>query len=145
MGTDHYSGLADRGSLAADLRWQRYIRARVEKQLRDSQADGVAMALQRDEIRRILAEEPPGTVHPAVAETWGHLRRRILTILDRRDVPDPDMPDPRNLWRPSRWDRSVPPGGLVCAVPRPDRADGICGTPIESEPCTDHDDMEDTP
>lgn len=29
-------------------------------------------------------------------------------------------------------------GGYVCAEPDPDRPDGICGMPVESEPCTIH-------
>lgn len=37
------------------------------------------------------------------------------------------------------WDDSVAPGGWVCAWPHPDTASGICGYPVESEPCTrDH-------
>ncbi|MFI6228577.1 hypothetical protein ACIBCR_14850 [Micromonospora echinospora] len=39
---------------------------------------------------------------------------------------------------PVTFDASVPPGGFVCAVPVPDRPDGICGMPVESEPCSDH-------
>lgn len=27
---------------------------------------------------------------------------------------------------------------LCCAEPVPDRPDGVCGVPIESEPCTEH-------
>lgn len=45
-----------------------------------------AMTRQRKRIRQVLAEEPPGTVHPAVAETWGHLQRRITAILDQEQT-----------------------------------------------------------
>jgi len=44
--------------------------------------------------------------------------------------------DPANHGRPSQWISDPLPGGWVCAVP--DDASGICGTPIESEPCADH-------
>lgn len=30
---------------------------------------------------------------------------------------------------PSVWDDAIPPGGYVC---------GTCGTPVESEPCSEH-------
>lgn len=30
------------------------------------------------------------------------------------------------------------PGGWVCGEPDDTRPDGVCGMPIESEPCTDH-------
>lgn len=30
------------------------------------------------------------------------------------------------------------PGGWVCGEPDPAALDGICGRPIESEPCTTH-------
>lgn len=41
-----------------------------------------------------------------------------------------------NNGRPTVWDSTVPPGGLVCAVGvGPGR---ICGMPVESEPCPDH-------
>ncbi|MEU7980513.1 hypothetical protein AB0B63_18515 [Micromonospora sp. NPDC049081] len=36
------------------------------------------------------------------------------------------------------FDPSVPPGGFVCAVPDGTRPDGICGMPVESEPCSEH-------
>lgn len=40
-----------------------------------------------------------------------------------------------NDGRPEMWDPSVPPGGWVCAVPS---TKGLCGIPVESEPCTEH-------
>ena len=36
------------------------------------------------------------------------------------------------------WSDACAPGGYVCATPDPDRPDGICGMPVESEPCPDH-------
>lgn len=39
---------------------------------------------------------------------------------------------------PTVWSDAVAPGGMVCAVPMADRPDGICGMPVESEPCTVH-------
>lgn len=46
-----------------------------------------------------------------------------------------------NAGRPAVWDPSVPPGGVVCAIPT--RRGGICGMPVESEPCPIH--TEETP
>lgn len=46
-----------------------------------------------------------------------------------------------NAGRPAVWDPSVPPGGVVCAIPT--RRGGICGMPVESEPCHLH--TEETP
>lgn len=44
-----------------------------------------------------------------------------------------------NAGRPVRWDTAVPPGGWVCAVPAAGRnPEGICGMPVESEPCPEH-------
>jgi hypothetical protein len=58
---------------------------------------------------------------------------------------------PRNDWTaalavarvinggpPTVWSDAVPPGGMVCAVYAPGRPDDICGTPVESEPCPEH-------
>ncbi|MEV0214254.1 hypothetical protein [Micromonospora sp. NPDC050695] len=39
---------------------------------------------------------------------------------------------------PVTFDPSVPPGGFVCAVPMADMPGGICGMPVESEPCDVH-------
>jgi hypothetical protein len=38
------------------------------------------------------------------------------------------------------WDDQVAPGGQVCAAPSDDTggADGVCGMPVESEPCPHH-------
>jgi HPt (histidine-containing phosphotransfer) domain-containing protein len=44
-----------------------------------------------------------------------------------------------NAGRPVTWSSAVAPGGTVCAVPDPDCPDGICGNPVESEPCDRHD------
>jgi hypothetical protein len=38
------------------------------------------------------------------------------------------------------WSDAIPPGGYVCAVPQPGNPDGICGYPVESEPCPIHGD-----
>jgi hypothetical protein len=40
-----------------------------------------------------------------------------------------------NDGRPAIWSAACAPGGYVCAVPDPSRSDGICGMPVESEPC----------
>ncbi len=50
-------------------------------------------------------------------------------------MPSTDLPDE---VRPEVWDPSVPPGGYVCAVPDERYPGGICGMPVESEPCTEH-------
>lgn len=60
----------------------------------------------------------------------------------RFPAPDPTV---RTIW-PQRaepvaaevWSSACAPGGYVCAVPDPDRPDGICGMPVESEPCAEH-------
>jgi hypothetical protein len=44
-----------------------------------------------------------------------------------------------NAGRPVTWSSAVAPGGTVCAVPDPACPDGICGNPVESEPCGQHD------
>lgn len=36
------------------------------------------------------------------------------------------------------WDDTVPPGGYVCAAPDPTHPSGVCGRPVESEPCRIH-------
>lgn len=41
------------------------------------------------------------------------------------------MPETSN---PTRWIGPV----LCCAAPDPDAYEGLCGLPIESEPCTKH-------
>ena len=49
-------------------------------------------------------------------------------------APDPDL----NNGRPAIWSAAVPPGGMVCAAPDRLQPDGICGRPVESEPCDRH-------
>ena len=39
---------------------------------------------------------------------------------------------------PVAWSNAVFPGGYVCAVPDSGTPDGICGVPVESEPCGQH-------
>lgn len=39
---------------------------------------------------------------------------------------------------PMVWVSDIPPGGWVCAVADPDGPDGLCGEPVESEPCPLH-------
>lgn len=74
---------AERDRLAADLRWEQTLRERVEGQLRQSSADNLAMLRQRDAVRAVLAEAPPGTVHPASAATRADLTARITAIYDQ--------------------------------------------------------------
>lgn len=40
---------------------------------------------------------------------------------------------PGEVWIPEPL-----PGGWVCSMPDPGRPDGICGMPVESEPCPEH-------
>lgn len=40
--------------------------------------------------------------------------------------------------RPVRWITDPAPGGYVCGVADPDGPDGVCGMPVESEPCPVH-------
>lgn len=39
---------------------------------------------------------------------------------------------------PTVWSDAVWPGGEVCAVPVLGGSDGVCGMPVESEPCRKH-------
>lgn len=41
-------------------------------------------------------------------------------------------------YPPTVWSDACAPGGMVCAVPNPRSLDGICGYPVESEPCPEH-------
>jgi hypothetical protein len=45
---------------------------------------------------------------------------------------------PENAGNPVAWSSAAAPGGWVCAVPAPGHLDGICGMPVESEPCREH-------
>lgn len=74
------------------------------------------------------------TLHPAGTRTHGYVESRDLrTVVDVAAV----------LGAAERldvhlWDDRDPPGGWVCAAPMPDRPDGYCGMPVESEPCPKH-------
>lgn len=46
--------------------------------------------------------------------------------------------DPYNNGRPSQWIADPLPGGWVCGVPDARYESGICGTPIETVPCSAH-------
>lgn len=46
--------------------------------------------------------------------------------------------DHANTFPPTMWSEAVWPGGQVCAAPKPGWPDGICGMPVESEPCPEH-------
>ena len=46
--------------------------------------------------------------------------------------------EPAALTLLAIWDGSCAPGGYVCARPVPGNPDGICGMPVESEPCPEH-------
>lgn len=39
---------------------------------------------------------------------------------------------------PERWVVYMGVGGYVCAAPDSNGPDGICGMPVESEPCARH-------
>jgi hypothetical protein len=43
-----------------------------------------------------------------------------------------------NGGAPTLWSDAVAPGGLVCAAPSLGLPGGICGFPVESEPCPEH-------
>ena len=45
-----------------------------------------------------------------------------------------------NDGKRAAWSDAHPPGGMTCAVPDPSAADGLCGYPVESEPCPVHGD-----
>lgn len=36
------------------------------------------------------------------------------------------------------WSSACVPGGWVCGAIDPQRPDGVCGMPVESEPCPEH-------
>jgi hypothetical protein len=42
---------------------------------------------------------------------------------------------PDNNGHPTAWVICMEVGGYVCAAPDPSAFDGICGMPVESEPC----------
>lgn len=48
-------------------------------------------------------------------------------------------PEPSTITDPRAtvgvWDPTTPPGGYVCAIPT---GTGVCGEPVESEPCPIH-------
>jgi hypothetical protein len=51
------------------------------------------------------------------------------------DAQEPQPAPELNGGNPVQWSDACAPGGMVCAVPSPSRPDGICGMPVESEPC----------
>lgn len=59
-------------------------------------------------------------------------------VLKRLNAPGPSAAADFNAGRPVAWSDACAPGGMVCAVPDPGRPDGICGRPVESEPCGEH-------
>jgi len=50
--------------------------------------------------------------------------------------------DALNAGLPAAWTGACPPGGMVCAVPGAEARGGVCGYPVESEPCPVHRDPE---
>lgn len=60
-----------------------------------------------------------------------HLEALYWRLADRADVTVRD-------GRREAWIVIAGVGGFVCAEPEPDLPDGICGMPVESEPCTIH-------
>ena len=101
----------------------RALRAEVERMTSLWQGAGVAHfdAVQRAEAAEAdlahLREE-----YAADRELWreGHVRE-VAEIERLREELDGSPYE--------RWDSSVPPGGMVCRV---------CGVPVESEPCMEH-------
>jgi hypothetical protein len=61
-----------------------------------------------------------------------------VTAVPGAPVPPATAPEPGQAAAPEAWSDAVPPGGYVCAVPKPSHPDGICGMPVESEPCNLH-------
>lgn len=69
--------------LRKQVEWARKLRGRAEERRHESEADSLAMLRQRDAVRSVLAEDPPGTVHPASAATRADLTARITAIYDQ--------------------------------------------------------------
>ncbi|MEU9837331.1 hypothetical protein AB0D67_37840 [Streptosporangium sp. NPDC048047] len=46
------------------------------------------------------------------------------------------------MERQGRWIVYMGVGGYVCAAPVPTGPEGICGMPVESEPCPEHGDQD---
>ena len=82
-------------------------------------------------------DETGGIEFPQCAEAPAERSRAYGT------VPLSDL-EVMNDGRPVTWSAACAPGGYVCAVPDDLTDDGICGNPVESEPCNRHGD-EDTP
>lgn len=70
------------------------------------------------------------------------LREQLAEVNDTLDATmlrfEEYVEDHAGTYPPTMWSDAVPPGGQVCAAPMPDRPDGICGMPVESEPCQEH-------
>lgn len=143
-----------------DLAWARKQLDVMADALRESQRAAAAAArLERDRIRalavthgalcvcrcgledlpdpkpghqrmfaELLAEPEP---EPGDAEIGASLRETLSAGVV---IGPPEL----NNGRPSVWSAACAPGGMVCAVPDATRPDGICGNPVESEPCNRH-------
>jgi hypothetical protein len=78
------------------------------------------IAMFRDELHALIRPEQP--------TDWD----APATDLDESDD------DAFNGGAPTVWSDAVAPGGLVCAAQAEHMPDGICGWPVESEPCPAH-------
>ena len=68
-------------------------------------------------------------------KTEAECGRQVLAVIAAGTQADADEV---NDGKPVRWITDPAPGGMVCAVSDPSRPDGICGIPVESEPCGKH-------
>lgn len=116
---------------------------------RDRLAHAIAHAMAAiDELANAI-ESPdipagPATIADGLRAEWQNLYRAAL--LDAACT-DPDC-TAADLYKAGNdtahqghvWLSEPPPGGWVCATPVPGLPGGICGMPVESEPCPEHGD-----
>ena len=86
----------------------------------------------REQVAREIeaAERALAETDPATAESSHRIAARCAGLLEAAQI--------ARGGAPTVWSDAIPPGGRVCAAPMPDLPDGICGMPVESEPCPDH-------
>lgn len=78
---------------------------------------------------------------------WGRLAREFperwrelyAEELERRGLQArTPAPPPTAAKFAEVWSDACAPGGYVCGAPDPGKPDGICGMPVEDEPCAEH-------
>jgi hypothetical protein len=119
----------------------------VADQLSEAHAEATAARQERDVYQRVAAiaceerdkaQAEADRLRPLEAEA----QQAHATATRFRDERDAAREQFRaielNNGQPVVFSAAVAPGGWVCAVTADGNPDGICGTPVESEPCPDH-------